>query len=127
MTAVIDGQTISHEITQRDYDKFLAVDDYHRMKLFSKIFSEVDMKTRPEASRGLGVKIFAALTAGAVVTAGVVHGLRHHHHRPEFYGERFGGPPRPYFKPGVDTPRDVAIRNFEAQMNEDINDMRRGR
>ena len=52
MTAVIDGQTISHEITQRDYDKFLAVDDYHRMKLFSKIFSEVDMKTRPEASRG---------------------------------------------------------------------------
>ena len=31
------------------------------------------------------------------------------------------------FKPGVDTPRDVAIRNFEAQMNQDINDMRRGR
>lgn len=52
MTAVIDGQAISHEITQRDYDKFLAVDDYHRMKLFSKIFSEVDMKTRPEAQRG---------------------------------------------------------------------------
>lgn len=64
MTAVIDGQAISHEITQRDYDKFLAVDDYHRMKLFSKIFSEVDMKTRPEAQRGLGTKILAALTAG---------------------------------------------------------------
>ena len=128
MTAVIDGQVISHEITQKDYDKFLAVDDYHRMKLFSKIFNEVDMKTRPEAQRGIGVKIFAALTAGAVVTAGVAHGLHHHHHHaPEFYGERFGGPPRPYFKPGVDTPRDVAIRNFEAQMNQDINDMRRGR
>lgn len=125
MTAVIDGQVISHEITQKDYDKFLAVDDYHRMKLFSKIFSEVDMKTRPEAHTGLGVKIFAALTAGAVVAADVAHGF--HHHAPEFYGERFGGPPRPYFKPGVDTPRDVAIRNFEAQMNQDINDMRMGR
>jgi len=127
MTAVIDGQVISHEISQKEYDKFLAVDDYHRMKLFSKIFDEVDMKTHPEAQRGLGVKIFAALTAGAVVASGVAHGLRHHHHGPEFYGERFGGAPRPYFKPGVDTPRDVAIRNFEAQMNQEINDMRRGR
>lgn len=127
MTAVIDGQVISHEITQRDYDKFLAVDDYHRMKLFSKIFSEVDMKTRPEAQRGIGTKIFAALTAGAVVAADVAHGFHHHHHAPEFYGERFGGPPRPYFKPGVDTPRDVAIRCFEAEMNREINDMRMGR
>ena len=45
MTAVINGQTISHEITQKQYDKFLAVDDYHRMQLFSKIFNEVDIKT----------------------------------------------------------------------------------
>ena len=43
MTAVINGQAITHEIRQKDYDKFLAVDDYHRMKLFSKIFKEVDM------------------------------------------------------------------------------------
>ena len=127
MTAVIDGQVISHEITQRDYDKFLAVDDYHRMKLFSKIFSEVDMKTRPEAQRGIGTKIFAALTAGAVVAADVAHDFHHHHYAPEFYGERFGGPPRPYFKPGVDTPRDVAIRCFEAEMNREVNDMRMGR
>lgn len=127
MTAVIDGQVISHEITQRDYDKFLAVDDYHRMKLFSKIFSEVDMKTRPEAQRGIGTKIFAALTAGAVVAADVAHGFHHHRHAPEFYGERFGGTPRPYFKPGVDTPRDVAIRCFEAEMNREVNDMRMGR
>lgn len=126
MSAVIDGQVVSHEISQKEYDKFLAVDDYHRMKLFSRIFSEVDMKTRPEANKGLGVKIFAALTAGTVVASEVAHGL-HHHHAPEFYGERFGGPPRPYFKPGVDTPRDVAIRNFEAQMNHEIGEMRMGR
>lgn len=126
MSAVIDGRVISHEISQKDYDKFLAVDDYHRMKLFSKIFSEVDMKARPESQRGLGVKIFAALTAGTVVASEVVHNLRCHH-EPEFYGERFGGPSRPYFKPGVDTPRDVAIRNFEAEMNREISDMRMGR
>ena len=127
MTAVIDGQVISHEISQKDYDKFLAVDDFHRMKLFSRIFSEVDMKMRPEAGKGLGVKIFAALTAGAAVTTGAVHGIKHSHHMPECYGERFGGSPKAYFKPGVDTPRDVAIRNFEAEMNRGISDMRRGR
>ena len=127
MSAVINGETISHEISQKQYEKFLAVDDFHRMKLFSKIFSEVDMKTRPEANQGLGVKIFAALTAGAVVASEMTHGSRHHRPAPEFYGERFGGPPRPYFKPGVDTPRDVAIRNFEAQMNREIGDMRMGR
>ena len=35
MTAVINGESISHEITQKQYDKFMAIDDYHRMKLFS--------------------------------------------------------------------------------------------
>lgn len=29
--------------------------------------------------------------------------------------------------PVIDTPRDVAIRNFEAQMNREIGDMRMGR
>ena len=89
MTAIINGEAITHEIKQKDYDKFLAVDDYHRMKLFSKVFSEVDMKTRPETNAGLGTKILAALTAGAVVTAEVAHDISHHHHHPapEFYAE----------------------------------------
>lgn len=119
MTAIINGEVISHEISQKQYDKFMAVDDYHRMKLFSKVFDEVDMKTRPEANRGLGTKILAALTAGAVVTSEVMHDMGHHHPTPEVYGERFGGPARPYFKPCVDSPQDVAARNFEAQMNRD--------
>ncbi len=105
----------------------MAVDDYHRMKLFSKIFTEVDMKTRPEARAGLGAKILAALTAGAVVTSEVAHGFMHHRHAPEIYGEHFGSPPHPYFKPGVDSPMDVADRNFEAQMNAVASDMRMGR
>lgn len=45
MTAVIDGETVSHEISQKQYDKFMAIDDFHRMKLFSKIFGEVDVKS----------------------------------------------------------------------------------
>ena len=127
MTAVINGEAISHEITQKQYDKFMAVDDYHRMKLFSNIFKEVDMKTRPEANAGLGTKLFAALTAGAVVASEVAHGVSHRPH-PEFYGERIEGPhpPRPYFKPGVDAPNEVAARNFEAQMNREVTEIRRG-
>lgn len=56
MTAIINGEPITHEISQKQYDKFLAVDDYHRMKLFSKIFNEVDMKTRPENEQRIGDK-----------------------------------------------------------------------
>lgn len=127
MTAIINGESISHEISQKQYDKFMAVDDYHRMKLFSNIFKEVDMKSRPEASTGLGTKIFAALAAGAVVTSEVAHGMSHHPH-PEIYVDCTEGrhPPRPYFKPGVDMPNEVAARNFEAQMNQKITEIRRG-
>lgn len=127
MTAIINGESISHEISQKQYDKFMAVDDYHSMKLFSNIFKEVDMKSRPEASTGLGTKIFAALAAGAVVTSEVAHGMIHHPH-PEIYVDCTEGrhPPRPYFKPGVDMPNEVAARNFEAQMNQEITEIRRG-
>lgn len=126
MTAIINGEAISHEISTKEYNKFLAVDDYHRMKLFSKIFTEVDMKTHPEAKSNLGAKILGALTAGAVVTTGIIHGMNHHHHRPDFHeGPHMG--PRPYFKPGVDTPRDVAARVFEAEMNKEIGEIRMGR
>ena len=74
MSAVIDGEVISHEIKQKDYDKFIAVDDFHRMKLFSKIFKEVDMKDRYPVN--LGTKIAAALTAGLVVTGEILRGPR---------------------------------------------------
>lgn len=124
MTAVIDGERVSHEITQKDYDKFLAVDDYHRMKLFSKIFGEVDMKSRI----GLGAKIGGALLAGVAVMGELAHDAHHHpHHAPAVFVDRFGPPPpRPYFKPGVDSPMDVAARNFEAAMNAENRDMHLG-
>ena len=123
MTAVINGEAISHEITQKQYDKFMAIDDYHRMKLFSHIFPEVDMKTLP----GHGVNIGAAILAGLAVTTEMVHGVGHlvhemqgigHQPAPEFYEERHGGPRgHVYFKPGVNSPQDIAARAFDAGVN----------
>lgn len=68
MTAVINGKAITHDISQKDYNKFLAVDDYHRVQLFAKIFDEVDIKTRP----GEGVNVGAAILAALVVTGETV-------------------------------------------------------
>ena len=114
MTAVIDGEVVSHEISRKQYDKFMAVDDLHRMKLFSKIFNEVDMKDRYPV--GLGTKIAAALTAGLAVTHDILHGP---HHAPAIFMEGHHGPMPPvYFKPGVDTPADVAARQFDAMIND---------
>lgn len=120
MTAVIDGETVNHEISQKQYDKFMAIDDFHRMKLFSKIFGEVDMKSRGDGV-SLGTKIGAAFLAGATVLGELGRGfhdrpcpevfVEHHRHRPEA---------RAYFKPGVDTPMDVAARNYEAAINTEM-------
>ena len=117
MTAIINGQAVTHDISQKQYDKFMAVDDYHRMKLFSKIFGEVNMKDRTS----LGTKIGAALLAGLGVAAEVGSELHRPHGAPVVVDHHHGAaPPRPYFKPGVDTPMDVAARNFEAAMNQEV-------
>lgn len=119
MTAIIDGQVVSHEITQKQFDKFMAVDDYHRMKLFSKVFPEVDMKSRSDGV-GLGTKIGAALLAGVTVAGELGHAF-HHRPAPDIFMEHHRGPEsRAYFKPGVDTPMDVAARNFEAAANTEM-------
>lgn len=119
MTAIIDGQVISHEITQKQFDKFMAVDDYHCMKLFSKVFPEVDMKSRGDGV-GLGTKIGAALLAGVTVAGELGHAF-HHRPAPDIFMEHHRGPEsRAYFKPGVDTPMDVAARNFEAAANTEM-------
>ncbi len=125
MTAQINGQTVSHEITQKQYDKFMALDDYHRMKLFAKIFPEVDLKNRPGTGARIGSQILGALTAGAVVAGEVAHGF--HRPSPGDAIANVGGPAiRVYGKPGVDSPNDIAARNFEAMANHVANDMRRG-
>ena len=111
MTAVINGEAISHEITRRQYDKFMAVDDYHRMALFSKVFREVDMKDLPRERDGInvGAAILAALTAAGELARGP-------RMAPDLYMERHAGG-RVYMKPGVDSPQDIASRAFDAGLN----------
>ena len=110
MTAVINGQAITHEITQKQYDKFLAVDDYHRMQLFSKIFNEVDIKTRPGEGHNIGAALLAALVVGGEVMR---DGLSvPHEPRPEIYETRTGPV---YHKAGVVSPADVAAANFRSE------------
>ena len=114
MTAVINGESISHEITQKQYDKFMAIGDYHRMKLFSHIFKEVDMKNVPGMQSNVGAKIGGALLAGLAVMSELGKDryapavFVEHHHEPR---------PHVYFKGGVDSPQDLASRAFDAGLN----------
>lgn len=111
MTAVINGTPISHEISQKQYDKFMAVDDYHRLQLFSKIFNEVDIKTRPGQGTNIGAAILAAIVAtGEVLAEGLDIARGPHGPRPEIYESH-----TLYNKPGVVSPADVAAANFRSQ------------
>lgn len=111
MKGLIDGEMISRDISKKEYDKFLAMDDYHRMRMFSKLFEEVDMKER----LGVGARITAALAAGVTVMGELALGgepdMRHY--RPHGVENSV----RAYYKPGVDTPEEIAMRNFEAAAN----------
>lgn len=114
MTAIINGESISHEITQKQYDKFMAIDDYHRMKLFSHIFKEVDMKNVPGMQSNIGAKIGGALLAGIAVMGE----LGRDRYAPAVFVEHHHDPrPHVYFKGGVDSPQDLASRAFEAGLN----------
>lgn len=109
MTAIIDGQRVSHEITQKQYDKFMAVDDYHRMKLFSKVFPEVEMK-----GNGTGTNVGAAILAALTVGTGVAHAIAGHRPSPapEIYMDRFESR-AVYHKPGVIDPATIAAAQYE--------------
>ena len=114
MTAVINGESISHEITQKQYDKFMAIDDYHRMKLFSHIFKEVDMKNVPGMQSNIGAKIGGALLAGIAVMGE----LGRDRYAPTVFVEHHHDPrPHVYFKGSVDSPQGLASRAFDAGLN----------
>ena len=127
MSAVINGQVVSHEISKKQYDKFMAVDDYQRMRMMSKVFKEVDMKTNPGMRQGfnLGAFLAAGLTAASEATylgADIAHNvehIRHPHYAPDVYHE-VHGTGRIFVKPGVDSPQDIASRAFEAGLNQGI-------
>lgn len=128
MSAVINGEVITHDISKKQFDKYMAVDDYQRQRMMSKIFHEVDMKTRPEMRQGfnLGAFLGAGLTAlsdatylGADIAHNVEH-IKHPHSAPEFHQE-VHGTGRIYVKPGVDSPQDIAERAFDAGLNAGLN------
>lgn len=110
MTAVIDGNVITHDISQKDYNKFLAVNDYQRMKLFDKIFPEVEMKTKPENRFNLGAAILAAVTTGVGVAAACM--TPRPRPRPEIYASC-----NVFHKPGV-----VSAQEVSASLYESLND-----
>lgn len=59
MTAVIDGKEVTHEISAKQYEKFMNLNDLGRMKLADKVFDEIKMK----ANLPFGMRVEAALTA----------------------------------------------------------------
>ncbi len=91
----------------------MSVDDYHRMKLFSKVFSEVDMKRLSRERGELGANLGAAILAALTVAGEMARGPRM---APDLYMERHAGD-HVYMKPGVDSPQDIASRAFEAGLN----------
>ena len=101
MTAVIDGSSYSRDISEKDYRKFLAVDDYHRMRLFAKHFELVDLKTKPGCGFNLGAAVLAAFVAVGEVAEGMSMAGHHHHPKPDIYM----GPM--YTKPGVVSAHDI--------------------
>lgn len=107
MTAVIDGNVFSHEITQKDFDKFRVINDTQRMKLFDKIFPEVEMKTKAGHGFNLGAAILAAVSVGIDVVGSVMADSRP---RPEIYAAR-----SVFSKPGVVSPSAVSSALFEAE------------
>lgn len=112
MQAVIDGKVVTHEISERQYDKFLALDDFHRMKMMSRIFPEVEMN-----GAGDGVlKALGAVLAGGAVAAEMAAVMSRP--SPELYMERSGRDLQCFVKPGVDTPQDIVERLFEREMAE---------
>lgn len=116
MAGEIDGERVAKEISKKEYDKYLILDDYHRMKMFGKKFDEVDVKS----NTSVGIKITAAIAAGMTVLTDLTQPPSVAV-PPPCYGKGLA-----YYKPGVDFASDVAMRNFEAAINtEEIHNSQR--
>lgn len=110
MTAVIDGNVFSHEITEKQYNKFMTVNNLQRMKLFDKIFPEVEMKTKPENRFNLGAALLAAVTTSVGVMA--IASESRPHYRPVVFES---GPV--FSKPGVVSAAEVSASIYESMNN----------
>ena len=77
------------------------------MKLFDKIFPEVEMRTKVGQGFNLGAAILAAVSVGLDVVGNVMPGSRS---RPEIYASR-----DVYSKPGVVSPEAVSAALYESE------------
>ena len=100
---VVDGRELNR------LKKFMAVDDYHRMKLFSKVFPEVEMK-----GNGNGVNVGAAILAALTVGTGVAASIARPRPAPEVYVDRYEAN-AVYHKPGVIDAATIAAAQFESE------------
>ena len=124
ITAVINGEAISREITERQYQKFMAVDDYHRLKMVSKLYPEVDMKTQPGKGFNFGAFLLAGLQVASEATylgADIAHNVEHIKHphgpAPEIYQESHGRASI-LFNPMTDSPEDIAARAYDRGLHD---------
>ena len=74
MTAMIDGQEVTRSINASTYEKFMAVDDYHRLKMFDKVFDEVDMKLN-EYGKEKRAETWAGIGTGALIGVAAALGV----------------------------------------------------
>lgn len=124
MSAVINGEIVSHEISQKQHDRFLALDDYHRMKFFDNIFDEVKMKSIPGEKPSFGEVLLGGLAAvdtlsrGAADVAHNIEHIKHPHSGPDIYMEGAQRHGRIYVKAGLDTPETIVQRAFDAGMSQ---------
>lgn len=75
MTAVINGQVMSHEISKEDYLKFINYEDKCRLQLFDKVFDEVKIKNASNGELQDNVKSGNLTTANGVVALMVTTAL----------------------------------------------------
>ena len=92
MTAIVNGQVYNYNISREDAQKWDKSNDYERMKMFSKVSKDFQMRTIP--GRGFNVGR-AALAVGGIAMGGLLAGLT----RRDYYGGVPVG--RPYY-PGRD-------------------------
>lgn len=115
ITAIIDGNPISHEIDQKTFNKLGLVNNDQRLKLFDKIFPEIEMRRKPGEGFHLGAAILAAFDAARmVVGTGLMMGRQIPPPRPEIYSSH-----TIYYRddvPGMSY-GEMAARRFEADMN----------
>lgn len=82
ITANIDGKTVVHEMTQKQFDRFMKVDDTQRLKIADRIFDEFKIKTRPEYKTNTGRAILGILGGVAGATVAVLTAKDAIEHRP---------------------------------------------